>query len=281
MARWSMRLRRSPSVMLKALAVPARNAATLGKLNRPVPSAKLSLMKCRYSPPSFMEWRPLARRHRVVEHVGRVVAALRQRCRSAEVERAGDDHLRQSNRPRDAVPDPEVDRVERRRRKRSAVETRPAEARFVQERRSEHVRLVDRQHVLSTARDVDPNPGMLLPCDVGSAPRTAGGRRTAWRRSLPAGVVLKIDRPAILIDDGRRRPTNRGVPSASKKFARGISGISCRMTGSVAAARCSSLSTRLFMSTPWRCLKPFVEREEERAATPDRAAQRAAELVAA
>ena len=61
MARWSMTLRRSPSVMLNAFAVPARNASTLGKLNTPVPSAKFSLMKCRYSPPSFIEWRPLAR----------------------------------------------------------------------------------------------------------------------------------------------------------------------------------------------------------------------------
>jgi hypothetical protein len=31
------------------------------KLNTPVPSAKLSLMKCRYSPPNFIECRPLGR----------------------------------------------------------------------------------------------------------------------------------------------------------------------------------------------------------------------------
>ena len=53
-----MWLRRSPSVMLNALAVPDRNAAMLGKLNWPVPSAKLSLRKRRNSPPAFTEWRP-------------------------------------------------------------------------------------------------------------------------------------------------------------------------------------------------------------------------------
>ena len=44
--------------MLKALAVPERNAATLGKLNWPVPSAKLLLRKRRNSPPAFIAWRP-------------------------------------------------------------------------------------------------------------------------------------------------------------------------------------------------------------------------------
>ena len=56
-----MWLRRSPSVMLKALAVPARNAAMLGKLNWPVPSAKLLLRKRRNSPPALNEWRPAMR----------------------------------------------------------------------------------------------------------------------------------------------------------------------------------------------------------------------------
>ena len=53
-----MWLRRSPSVMLKALAVPERNAAMLGKLNWPVPSAKLLLRKRRNSPPALIVWRP-------------------------------------------------------------------------------------------------------------------------------------------------------------------------------------------------------------------------------
>ena len=44
--------------MLNALAVPARNAAMVGKLNWPVPSAKLLLRKRRNSPPAFSVWRP-------------------------------------------------------------------------------------------------------------------------------------------------------------------------------------------------------------------------------
>ena len=50
-----------PQRNLNAFAVPARNPATLGKLNTPAPSAKFSLMKCRYSPPIFIACRPLHR----------------------------------------------------------------------------------------------------------------------------------------------------------------------------------------------------------------------------
>jgi hypothetical protein len=71
---------------------------------------------------------------------------------------------------------------------------------------------------------------------------------------LLPGIVLKIDRGAIDVDDGRRRPTNRGAVRIEVRMR--ISGISWRMTGSVAAARCSSLSTRLFMSTPCRDAEP-------------------------
>ena len=55
-----MWLRRSPSVMLNALPVPERNASMLGKLNWPVPSAKLLFRKRRNSPPAFAVWRPAA-----------------------------------------------------------------------------------------------------------------------------------------------------------------------------------------------------------------------------
>ena len=47
-----------PSVTLNELAVSARNAATVGKLNVPVPSRKLLLRNCRNSPPILSECRP-------------------------------------------------------------------------------------------------------------------------------------------------------------------------------------------------------------------------------
>ena len=81
-ARWSMTLRRSPSVMLKALAVPARNASTLGKLNdagalgevlvdeMPVLAAKRHRM-------------PAARvAERVDQDIRRINSALRERGRA-------------------------------------------------------------------------------------------------------------------------------------------------------------------------------------------------------
>ena len=74
-------------------------------------------------------------------------------------------------------------------------------------------------------------------------------------------------------------PTNRGVPSASEWLARGISGIKRRTTGSVAAARCSSLSTRRSCRYPGAGAA-LVNGKEERAAADDRTAERAAELVA-
>ena len=56
-----MLLERLPSVTLNELAVPARNAATLGKLKLPVSRAKLLLRNCRYSPPNLSECAPRRR----------------------------------------------------------------------------------------------------------------------------------------------------------------------------------------------------------------------------
>ena len=117
MARWSIALLRSPSVMLKAFAVPVRNASTLGKLNTPVPSAKFSLTKCRYSPPNFHRVPAARAAERVDDDIRRVDSSLREDARSAEVEIARHDHLRQADRTRDAISDVEVRRIERSRRK--------------------------------------------------------------------------------------------------------------------------------------------------------------------
>src|ERR1700751_6073706 len=46
------------SVTVNELAVSARNAATLGKLNAPLPRRKLLLRNCRNSPPIASELRP-------------------------------------------------------------------------------------------------------------------------------------------------------------------------------------------------------------------------------
>ena len=96
-----MWLRRSPSVMLKALAVPDRNAAMLGKLNCAGALREVVVEEAAELAAGLA--RVAAARACVTVSLNtyeRVVAALRQRGRAAEVERAGDDHLRQADRTR-------------------------------------------------------------------------------------------------------------------------------------------------------------------------------------
>ena len=194
---------------------------------------------------------------RVGEHVQRVVPALRKSCRAAEIEVACDDHLRQPDRTSDAVGDADIDRIERRAPEtcRPSRRSRPNRASF---RRpcAEHVRFVDGQHARRGSRDV-PEAGNA------GALRARLDRVSRWRsvEHLEAIAAARrcAGRSAVQRSESTTaaaEPTNRGVPSASTTFARGISGINRRMTGSVAAARCASLSTRLFMSMPCRCLKP-------------------------
>src|SRR6185369_4481720 len=86
--------------------------------------------------------------HGVVEDVERIFAPLRQDGRSAEVQRAGDDHLRQPDRTVDTVRDAEIHWIETRRGQAVAVLRSLAEAHLVQQRGAERVRLVDGQGAL-------------------------------------------------------------------------------------------------------------------------------------
>ena len=93
----------SPSVMLNALAVPVRNASTLGKLNDPVPSAKFSLMEVTVLPAEFHRVPAAHVAECVDEDVRGVIPSLGEGDRSAEVEAAGDGHLRQADRADDSI----------------------------------------------------------------------------------------------------------------------------------------------------------------------------------
>ncbi len=57
-------------------------------------------------------------------------------------------------------------------------------------------------------------------------------------------------------------PTKRTVPDESTKFACGIKGSSFTTAGSIAAARCASLSTRLLRLTFCRWRKPSYEKKK-------------------
>ena len=121
-----------PSVTLKEFAVPARKAATVGKLNVPVPCRKLLLRNCRYSPPSLSECRPQQPAQSVRHDKGRIAAARRVGRRTAEVQTAaGNVDLRQADRLANAVEDAEVGRVELRIRRGAGGPAIEAEARFV------------------------------------------------------------------------------------------------------------------------------------------------------
>ena len=103
-----MWLRRSPSVMLNALAVPERNAAMLGKIELAGALREVVVEEAAELAAGLARVAAGDAGQRVVEHVERVLAALRQSGRAAKVERAGDDHLRQPDRTIDAVGDPEI-----------------------------------------------------------------------------------------------------------------------------------------------------------------------------
>ena len=117
---------------------------------------------------------------RVVEHVRRVGAALGKRSRSSEIQVARDDHLRQSDRTRDAVSDAEIEGVELRRRKRSADQSAAPEARFVQKRASKDVRLVERQDARARPRHL-------------SETRNAIALRARFNRFHPLGAIEPLN----------------------------------------------------------------------------------------
>ena len=85
-----------------------------------------------------------------------------------------------------------------------------------------------------------------------------------------AGVVPKIDRPGVLVDEGGGGADEpRRAVGVEIVRARDQRNEPQRSAGSVTAARCASLGTRLFRSSPCRCRKALVRREEKRAAADD------------
>ncbi len=65
-----------------------------------------------------------------------------------------------------------------------------------------------------------------------------------------------------LLTEAFADPTKRDVPAESTKFARGIKGSRLMITGSLADARCESLSTRLLRFTLCRWRKPSYEKKK-------------------
>ena len=121
-----------PSVTLNEFAVSARNAATLGKLNEPVPSRKLLLRNCRNSPPILSEFRP--HEQLSVSPTTKVVSPRPdgKARRTAEIQSAaGNVDLRQSDRLRNTVADAEIGGVELRIRRVRAGLAIEAEAHLV------------------------------------------------------------------------------------------------------------------------------------------------------
>ena len=251
-----MWFRRSPSVTLNALAVPARNASTLGKLKSPVPSREVLVEEVPVLA-SKLDGVPAARDvQRVHEDVGGVVSALRELHRTAEVQATRDEHLRQPDRALDAVADAEVRRIERGGRHGPSAQRAAAEPRFVHEPSSEHVGFADGQNAATGIRCVaEPGDGVavrrrLLRIDVILTVEEV-------QAAVRAEILLEIERPAIGVDDGLARARRTAGCRRCRRSSPGESARSRRrITGSVIAARCGSLRTRLFMSRPCRCLKP-------------------------
>ena len=236
-------------------------------------------MKCRYSPPNLIEWRPLAR--------------LTVSLTTYDV----------SNRPCGSVPGPPklsapatiicgspIARVtpfrmpkstglSGRGRKRAAIEAAPAEARFVQERGSEDARRADRQHASRRLRRR-------------SEPGNAVALRRRFERAdeltpvehveaiVLAGVVLDVDRPAILIGHGRRRSDeSRRAVRIEEVRARDqrnqLPNDRIGRRGALRVAQHDAVQVHALTLS-----EPFVGGEVERPPAPDRAADRSAELVA-
>ena len=113
-----------------------------------------------------------------------------------------------------------------------------------------------------------PKPGMLMPSWVGSTPSNCWRPTNTSRRSRVPTLCRTSAVHVCWSTLASAAPTNRGVPSASEWLARGINGINRRTTGSVAAARWSSLSTTPFMSVPWRWRRPsYVAKKNVRPRT--------------
>jgi hypothetical protein len=100
-----------PRVTLKELALPSTKAATVGKLNAPVPFLKMLFKNCRYSPPAFMECRPHRTAHGVRGNKHRVSATRRVVRRPAKTETARNSDLWKPDRFINPIKNAEVCRL--------------------------------------------------------------------------------------------------------------------------------------------------------------------------
>ena len=172
---------------------------------------------------------------------------------------AGDDDLRQSNRAGDAVPDAVVDWIERCRRERP-----PDQHSFGRTalRSAAHCRTMCVSFDRRDAQLAGATPGRTRECCCPASRLVRSTRcarhRTPGSRSFRPALLPNVDRPGSCSSTAGGRADEAGRAVRIEEIGRGISGISRRTAGSVALARCASLSTRLFMSTPCRCRMPLV-----------------------
>ena len=134
--------------------------------------------------------------------------------------------------------------------------------------------------VLFTIERRWPNPGMLVPLRGRLDAADLLASEEHQQAIARPGVVPHVGGPGVLIDAGVGRADEPrravGVEIVRARDQRKQP----RTTGSVAAERCASLSTTAVQVDALPLSQALVGREEERAAAKDRAAERAAELVA-
>ena len=104
--------------------------------------------------------------------------------------------------------------------------------------------------------DTWPKPGMLLPCDAGSFDRMYSPPKKTPSELLERSLCRTSVVQRSMSTRAGDVPMNRPLPAASIMVARGMYGSRCSTKGSVTAARCASVGTRLLRLTSCRCLKP-------------------------
>ena len=133
--------------------------------------------------------------------------------------------------------------------------------------------------MLADGWDTLPNPGMLLPCVVGSRDRYVLAPVEPLEAIASPGVVPEVDRPAIRVGDGWSRPDE---PRRAVRIE-----IVCARDQRDQLRESPDRSRRALLVAQHEAVQidalplsqALVGGEEERPAAPDRTAQRSAELV--
>src|SRR5687768_15294973 len=218
-------------------------------------------------------------RHRVVDAVQRIDAALREDSGSAEVEPSGDDHLRQSDRAVDPDFDPEIRWIELRYRKAPPILAALAESHLVQQARSKDVRLGHGDRIFrDVARLTEPRDAVPLRAWL-DASSVLPAREQLEAVAAP-DTLPDVERPVVRIDGGvgcadeswrpvrieMVRPWNQLDQPADD----GIGGLRALSVAEHEAVDVESLSLT----------QSFIHREEAATATQQRTTQRPTKFVA-